>query len=320
MADSTTSPGSPAPGSIARSILQLVPAWLLALPLFRDARDYQILFLSLFLGLGIGTRDWTLRPLGIVILIITCLATQWLCALAVEWKMGQEGRRSDQNLPLNRPWWQPAAFNGRSPLITSLGLSLLLRADRPSTLVLAAMVAISSKFLIRYRGKHFFNPANLGIIAALVLTPDAWVSPGQWGDDLWYGLVFLGAGGIVLGRVGRLETTGAFLGAYGLLEAWRNLWLGWTWDVWLHRLGSGSLLLFALFMITDPRAIPDRAHSRVIWAMAIAALTFFLRNYCFLQTALFWALFLLSPLTLVFDRIWQGDRFTWQPQTDRPTR
>ncbi len=296
---------------IARSI---------ALPQFQDARDYQILFLSLFLILGIGTRDWTLRPISIVFLLTTCLLTQWLCSLAVEPKINQNGRRSDQNLPPHKPWWQPAAFNVRSPLITGLGLSLLLRADRPSTLIFAAAVAISSKFLLRYRGKHFFNPANVGIIAALVLTSDAWVSPGQWGDDLWYGLVFLGAGGVVLGRVGRLETTGAFLGCYGLLEALRNYWLGWTWDVWLHRLGSGSLLLFALFMITDPRAIPDRGRSRVVWAIAVAGLTFILRNRFFVQTSPFWALFLLSPLTLVLDRVWQGDRFLWRPKADRLPR
>lgn len=306
-------------------ILQNLPPVLQSLPRFRDARDYQILFLSLFLVLGIGTRDWTLRPWGIGLLMLTCWATQWLCALALAHHPGARPTQAASRprsiavpvSPADHPWWQPAAFNGRSPLITALGLSLLLRADRPSTLILAAVLAISSKFLLRYRGKHFFNPANLGIIAALVLTPDAWVSPGQWGDEVWYGLVFLGAGGIVLGRVGRLETTGAFLGCYGLLEAVRNLWLGWTWDVWLHRLSSGSLLLFALFMVTDPRAIPDRARSRIVWAVAIAALTFVLRNVYFVQTALFWALFLLSPLTLVLDRVWQGDRFTWQ---DRGTQ
>jgi Na+-transporting NADH:ubiquinone oxidoreductase subunit NqrB len=44
----------------------------------RDIRDYQILFLSLFLVLGIVTRDWTLRPEWIALIIATCLSTQWL--------------------------------------------------------------------------------------------------------------------------------------------------------------------------------------------------------------------------------------------------
>jgi hypothetical protein len=46
--------------------------------LLQDPRDYQILFLSLFLVLGIGTRDWTLRPDLILVLMVTCLLTQWV--------------------------------------------------------------------------------------------------------------------------------------------------------------------------------------------------------------------------------------------------
>ncbi|MHC5728610.1 MAG: Na+-transporting NADH:ubiquinone oxidoreductase, subunit NqrB, partial [Nostoc sp.] len=45
--------------------------------LFKDIRDYQISFLGLFLVVGIGTRDWTLRPELIGVLIATSLATQW---------------------------------------------------------------------------------------------------------------------------------------------------------------------------------------------------------------------------------------------------
>ncbi len=33
----------------------------------QDDRDYQILFLSVFLGLGILTRDWSLKPELIII-------------------------------------------------------------------------------------------------------------------------------------------------------------------------------------------------------------------------------------------------------------
>ncbi|MEM9003325.1 MAG: RnfABCDGE type electron transport complex subunit D, partial [Cyanobacteria bacterium P01_F01_bin.86] len=157
-----------------------------------------------------------------------------------------------------------------------------------------------------------FNPANFGIIIALTCTQDAWVSPGQWGEELWYALIFVGAGGMVLKRVGRWDTTADFLSSYALLEALRNLYLGWTWDVWLHRLMSGSLLLFALFMVTDPRSIPNARLARLIWALSIAILTFILRNYFYLPTAVFWALFALSPLTIALDRLWQSERFSWK--------
>ncbi|MEH1892330.1 MAG: RnfABCDGE type electron transport complex subunit D [Nostoc sp.] len=259
--------------------------------LLKDIRDYQILFLGLFLVVGIGTRDWTLRPELIGVAIATSLATQWILSLVT-------GKEQMTNL--------------RSALITSLGLSLLLRADHWTTMAIAAAIAIASKFIFQVGDKHFFNPANFGIISALILTPDAWVSPGQWGEEWWYGLLFAGTGGMILQRVGRWDTTAAFLGSYSLLEAIRNLWLGWTWDVYWHRLMSGSLLLFALFMITDPRSIPNSRIGRVVWAVCIAGLTFILRNYFFVSTAVFWALFALAPLTILLDVLWVAPRFAWQ--------
>ncbi|MBF2027171.1 MAG: RnfABCDGE type electron transport complex subunit D [Oscillatoriales cyanobacterium C42_A2020_001] len=318
--------------------------------MLRDARIYQILFLALFLTLGIGTRDWTLHPRMILTAIATCLTTQAIATWVVGRVRSQESE-SEGNIQNSKFTWadspetkiqnspepQPPITNSQSlipnfpspgspsptpcplsptgllsPLITSLGLSLLLRTEHYSTMVLAGSVAILSKFVLRVQDKHLFNPGNIGIVAAVLLTQDAWISPGQWGEESWYALVFLGAGGIVLQRVGRWDTTVAFLGAYGFLEALRNVWLGWTWDVWAHRLMSGSLLLFALFMVTDPRTIPNDRTARLLWAGAIALLTFVLRNVFFIPTAVFWALFVLSPLTLLLDAVWQAPRFEWR--------
>ena len=291
--------------------------------MLRDARDYQILFLGLFLTLGLTTRDWTLDPAVVAIAIGAALATQVLCTAIGALRSPQPVIAADElHLPATltpiAPWQRLTAaftqqpFNWRSPLISALGLSLLLRVEQGWVMALAAFVAIASKFIFRINGKHFFNPANLGIIAAISLTPSAWVSPGQWGEELWYALIFIGAGGMVLKRVGRWDTTAAFLGSYALLEALRNLYLGWTWDVWAHRLMSGSLLLFALFMVTDPRSIPNARPARLIWALAIAGLTFLLRNYFYVSTAVFWALFLLSPLTLLLDYLWTAQPFNWR--------
>ena len=271
--------------------------------LFKDIRDYQILYLSLFLLLGIGTRDWTLRPSMIIVAIATSLVTQSILSLVIN--RFSEVEEKEQKI------------NIRSPLITSLGITLLLRVDYPTTMILAAAMAIASKFVFKFGDKHFFNPANFGIISALALTPDAWVSPGQWGEDWWYGLLFIGTGGMILHRVGRWDTTAAFLGFYALLEAIRNFWLNWTWDVYWHRLMSGSLLLFALFMVTDPRSIPNSRIGRVTWAACIALVTFILRNNFYLSTAVFWALFALAPLTVLFDTIWQASRFSWSKMVNR---
>jgi len=48
----------------------------------------------------------------------------------------------------------------RSALITGLGLSLLLRVNHPLLMVTAAALAIGQKFVFKYKGYHFWNPAN----------------------------------------------------------------------------------------------------------------------------------------------------------------
>ena len=288
----------------------------------QDTRNYQIIFLAGFFFLGICTRDWTLQPLLIIAIALSCLITQWLLASIVE-----SATRKEESYFSFSPDAKPqfifhdlitSATSGnvlssfRSAVITALGLSLLLRGNSYQTMILAGVLAIASKFLLRWRSKHFFNPANFGIIAALILTNDAWVSPGQWGTDWWYLLLFAGTGGVVLKKVGRWDTSVAFFLTYAVLEALRDFWLGWTVDVWFHQLSSGSLLLFALFMLTDPRSIPNALAGGLLWAIAIAILTFILQNYFYLSTAIFWALFIISPLTILLDMVWFAPRFTWK--------
>ncbi|MGK7932148.1 MAG: RnfABCDGE type electron transport complex subunit D [Microcystaceae cyanobacterium] len=282
---------------------------------FKDARDYQILFLSVFLLLGILTRDWTLSPILIPTAIATCLISQIFLTQLFDIVKGIKA----QNLspyPIHSLNYRFFEFltnsSWKSALITALGLCLLLRANHYQTMIVAGSLAIGSKFIFSYRGKHFFNPANFGIIAALILTQDGWVSPGQWGHEGWYLLLFMGLGGIVLKRVGRWDTSVTFLVTYFILEVIRNAYLGWSWDVVQHQFMSGSLLLFALFMLTDPRSIPNATIGRLIWAIAIALLTFILHHVFYLSTAIFWALFILSPITLLLDYIWKDYRFSWQ--------
>ena len=286
-----------------------------SLKIWDDARTYQILFLGFFLCLGIGTRDWTLRPDLIAVVIVSCLVVQWCLSTVVEYtKQKNDGIFLTKNhQTVTNSLFSPKVLSSlRSALITALGLCLLLRGNDYTTMAIASCLAIASKFLFRFQGKHFFNPANFGIIIALVLTNDAWVSPGQWGTNWWYLLLFAGMGGVILKKVGRWDTSVAFMLAYASLEAMRNFWLGWGWEVWQHQFMSGSLLLFALFMLTDPRSIPNATISRLIWAVSIAVVTFILQDYFYISTAIFWALFIISPLTILFDRAWSAPRFTWK--------
>jgi Na+-transporting NADH:ubiquinone oxidoreductase subunit NqrB len=259
-----------------------------------DLRDLQIFALSSFLLLGLMSQgfDFALNSQTIMVAIFASLCTQYLADLFLKQKETPE-------------------LISRSALITGLGLCLLLRTNSWEIMAFASVSAVLSKFLIKYRGKHLFNPANFGIITVLCLTDQAWVSPGQWGESFLLALLFISIGGLILTWLGRWETTAVFLLVYGLGIALRNQWLGFGPEIWWHEISSGSLLLFAFFMISDPRSIPDGKWGRIIWSSAIALLTLIFKYQFFLATAPFFALFFLSFFTPIFDYFWQGKRFTW---------
>ena len=284
-----------APGAAAQP---LSPLLRIRARLPRDARIYQIAFQATLLTLGVVARDFSLRPEQMLLCFAAGLGAQacWVNALRLQ----------------NVGWL--------SPIITCLGLSLLLRADSLWVHPLAAALAMSAKFTLRVAGKHLFNPANLGVIVALIALPGAWVSPGQWGNDLAYALWFVALGGLVTQRARRWDVSWAFLAAWLGLIALRVVWLGQPQAIWWHQLQSGGLLLFAFFMISDPMTIPNRQCARILYAIAVAGLAFVWQFVWFKPNALLWSLFLCAWLVPVFDRIWPAAKATWSAAEPLPER
>ena len=202
----------------------------------------------------------------------------------------------------------------KSALITGLGLSLLMKANDPWLYLFAAMLAIGMKFLTKVNGKHLWNPANFGIVAIAAISGDAWISPGQWGSSAIIMFIVGTAGLAVLSNIKRLEAGIAFLITYAALEYVRTvLYLGWEHDVFLLKLGSGSLWLFSFFMITDPMTTPNHPKVRIAWAMVVALVSFYLANFKFLNGAPFWTLFFFTPITPLLDYLTPRIRsFNWK--------
>src|SRR5206468_1506523 len=159
-----------------------------------------------------------------------------------------------------------------SALISALSLCLLLRTGSLGLAMLTAAVAIASKFTLRVRDKHVFNPTNFALVAMMLATGSVWVSPGQWGSGLVFAFLLASAGGLVVNRAARADVTLAFLASWASLLVARSLWLGEPLAIPLHRLENGALVLFAFFMISDPRTTPDSRAGRLLFA-ALAAPT-----------------------------------------------
>jgi Na+-transporting NADH:ubiquinone oxidoreductase subunit NqrB len=274
--------------------LQQLSGWFL-----RDARHFQILFLSVFLSYGLLYLSWDFEPYRIGAIIASCLAVQFFWIV----KTGKE-------------------FHSlKSALITGLGLSMLLKTASVEVAMLAGVIAISSKFLIKYKGKHIFNPANIAIVLTILLTKQAWITPGQWGSSEIILYFFSAAGLMVLLKCGRVDTSLAFLGTYLALDLiYLMLYLGWPADFIYHKYTNGAVLLYAFFMITDPATTPNHAKARIIWAMLIGAVSFYLFQFKHVYGSPIWVLFYMSLLTPLFDKFFVAERFDWfNPNIDSIT-
>jgi Na+-transporting NADH:ubiquinone oxidoreductase subunit NqrB len=256
-----------------------------------DPRLYQICTLASLLAYGMGRLDFDITFPRAALLLATVLATQLFCDRLVG--------------------GPPFSLSARSALISGLSLCLLLRTNRDELAVLAAVITIASKSLVRVRGKHVFNPTNGGIVAMLLLTNQVWVSPGQWGAAAAFGFLMACAGLLVVNRSARCDVSLAFLTFYGALLVGRSTYLGEPFTIPFHRLQSGALLLFTFFMISDPKTTPDSRIGRVLFSALVAFGAWYVQFRLFRTNGLLWSLAACSALVPLIDRFEPGVRYTW---------
>jgi enediyne biosynthesis protein E5 len=255
-----------------------------------DPRLYQIAVLTLLLGYGIAWLDLDIDPGRALAILGTALLTQL-------------GGTTLGGLP---------RFDPRSALISGLSLCLLLRTNDAWLAALTAAVAVGSKFVLRVHGKHVFNPTNFALVLMMLATGQVWVSPGQWGSVAVFAFLLASAGGLVVNRAGRADVTWTFLACYVTLLVGRSVWLGDPLAIPLHRLENGALVLFAFFMISDPRTTPDSRVGRMLFAVMVAGGAYLVQFKLFRPNALLWSLALCSLIVPLIDRLLPGPRHQWR--------
>jgi enediyne biosynthesis protein E5 len=215
--------------------------------------------------------------------------------------------------------WHLPAFDPKSALISGLSLCLLLRTNSDGLVILAAAIAIFGKFIVRWRGKHVFNPTNIAL-AVLLLGGDGcvWLSAGQWGSFAFFAFLMLCAGNLVVWRAARSDVAIAFLLCHAALLFGRSAWLGEPMTIPLHRLESGALLLFAFFMISDPKTTPDSRAGRILFALLVSLGAYYVQFKLFRQNGLVLSLAACSVLVPFIDWVLAGHRYAWI--SPRPTK
>ncbi|HEX8315500.1 MAG TPA: DUF2330 domain-containing protein, partial [Flavisolibacter sp.] len=269
-----------------------------------DPRYFQIIFQLVFLTYGLVFLSWMADWQHYAISIAGCLLFNYIFECITQKAILPIG--GDKGF---KQW-------GFSVLISAASLCLLLKTNFWYISLLAAFLTVASKYVFRYHHKHIFNPSAFGIIATMVLIKEAWLSPGQWGSNtvIFFFVVTLGV--IVVTRVQKLDISLAFLLTFIGLLYWRQMYvLNWPLDHFVHSVSTGSLLLFTFFMISDPRTAPDHPVARIVWAVLIATLSFYLAAFKWMYNTPVWVLVMAAPLVPVLDRVFKATVFQWKEES-----
>jgi hypothetical protein len=151
---------------------------------------------------------------------------------------------------------------------------------------IVAGLSLLTKYVIRYRGSHVFNPSNVGLVAAFVLLGSTRVEP----LDFWWHpldgwmvvayLIILVGGLLITARLHLLGMSVAFwltlaVGLGVLAASGHCMTARWSFapvcgsHFWWVIVTSPEILVFLFFMITDPKTVPAGRVGRIVFAVAV---------------------------------------------------
>jgi len=227
-----------------------------------------------------------------------------------------------------------------SAMLTGSGVALILRlvgAERgdhwswAGWQLFAGVAAFSliTKYLIRFRGTHLFNPSNLGLVVAFLVLGSRLIEPLDfwWSPlDPWMAasyVIILAGGLLITNRLRLLAMAAAFwvslVAGIGVLSASGHcMTTAWALQpvcgsrFWWVIVTSPEVLIFLFFMITDPKTIPDGRSARVVFAVSLGLVCTLLiapqTTEFGAKVGLLAGLVVMTPTRFLFDRYLTRDR------------
>jgi Na+-translocating ferredoxin:NAD+ oxidoreductase RnfD subunit len=160
-----------------------------------------------------------------------------------------------------------------SALITGLIVAMVLSPHQSAVVaVVASTLAIGSKYVLRTRREHIFNPAAFALVAVILIfgADQSW-----WGalaDLAWpLSLVVLAAGAVVAQKTNKFPQVLTFLASYFLLFTLVSLGNPTAVAEMFRNPYAQSALFLTFFMLTDPPTSPSR-YTDQVWFGVLAAL------------------------------------------------
>jgi Na+-transporting NADH:ubiquinone oxidoreductase subunit NqrB len=167
-----------------------------------------------------------------------------------------------------------------SAYISGISLTLLTKPQGGALwpFVIGGFLAISSKYVLKYRENHLWNPTNFAICALLLAAPaHVSVLSHQFGNDVTTNLVIWTFGLIIAARVGVLHITLTYVISFLVLNAIRALVMGQALLPELAPITGPMYQLFLFFMITDPRTIVKGKQRQIVVTVLIAVAEMLIR-------------------------------------------
>lgn len=188
-----------------------------------------------------------------------------------------------------------------SAYITGISVGILIRSTMAWPYIITAVLSIMSKYVLRYKGRHLWNPSNFGISWMLFMAPlDVAGLSIQWGSNFIGLIVIWVLGFAIVYRAKRFHVTITYVISFIALAYLRSLIVGDTFLAEVSPLTGPMYQLFIFFMITDPPTSVSTRKGRILVVILVALVEFVLRLNSFIY-APFYALFLVGPLAKYID-------------------
>lgn len=188
-----------------------------------------------------------------------------------------------------------------SAYVSGISVGILVRSPALWPYALCSALSITSKYVLRFRGRHLWNPTNFGIVAMLVLAPDMVAGLSiQWGNNLLPMVIIWVLGTIILRSVGRLHITLTYVASFLFFAAVRAWITGHPPLSEIAPITGPMYQLFIFFMITDPKTTVGSKPAQSLVAVLIAALEMVFRLMQWVY-APFYALFVIGPIAMFIE-------------------
>jgi hypothetical protein len=188
-----------------------------------------------------------------------------------------------------------------SAYVSGISVGILVRSPAFWPYALCSAISITSKYVLRLRDRHLWNPTNFGIVALLLLAPDAVAGLSvQWGNNLLPMVIVWTLGTVILRSVGRLHITLTYVASFLVFGALRAGINGHPVLSEIAPITGPMYQLFIFFMITDPKTTVGPKWAQSLVAVLIAALEMVFRLMQWVY-APFYALFIIGPIANLIE-------------------